>query len=262
MCSSQKVGIIAGNGNLPARLSEALSRQGFVPVIGRLGEDFSVGQAGKIINFFKSKQITQLVMVGSLSRPNWWTVRADLRGLQIISRLIFKSIGDDALLKIIRQELESEGFKICGIHEFMPELLCPEGVLGKIQPDQKINQIISDGVRVAKQHGRDDLGQAIVIDAGSGQVLAKETRSGTDALIRSVSEIKTQKILVKMCKPQQDMALDMPTIGVKTVEEAHKSGFIGIVAEAGRTLVPDHDQIIDLCNRYEIFLMVVNVNGI
>ncbi|OIN86426.1 MAG: hypothetical protein AUJ12_05615 [Alphaproteobacteria bacterium CG1_02_46_17] len=262
MCASQKVGIIAGGGDLPARLGEALSHQGYEPVIGRLGADFSVGQAGKIISFFKSQHVSRLVLVGSLSRPNWWTVRADFRGLKIISKLILKSVGDDALLKVIRRELESEGFEICGVHEFMPELLCPAGVLGSFQPDKNAEQAIVHGIRAAKQHGQDDLGQAVVVDARSGKVIAKETCSGTDALIRSVRESDVPKILVKMSKPQQDMALDMPTIGTRTIEEARKSGFIGIVAEAGATLVPEQDKIIDLCNRYEIFFKGVSADDI
>ncbi|MBE2191608.1 MAG: UDP-2,3-diacylglucosamine diphosphatase LpxI [Alphaproteobacteria bacterium] len=262
MCASQKVGIIAGSGDLPLRLKKSLDIAGLPPVIGRLGVDFSVGQAGKIISYFKSQHVTDLVLVGGLGRPNWLTLRTDWRGFCIVSKLIFKILGDDALLKIIRRELEYDGFRVRGIHEFMPELLCPKGQLGGVVPNTNLREAVKRGYLAAKAHGAADLGQSVVVNAETGDVIGVEGRAGTDALMLSVRNLSVPKILVKVAKPQQDMALDMPTIGLKTIEIAHDCRFVGIACESGVTLVPDLPDMILCCNAYGLFLWGVSSDDI
>ncbi|MCB1559004.1 MAG: UDP-2,3-diacylglucosamine diphosphatase LpxI [Alphaproteobacteria bacterium] len=248
------VGIIAGNGDLPLRLVKALERDGHGAVLLRLGVDYSVGQAGAIISFFKDKKIHDLVLVGGLARPNFLTLKVDRRGMQIVSKLLRRSLGDDALLRIIREELEADGFRVHGIHEFMPELLCPVGVLVSGKGDDFLDEFLSVGIKAAKEHGALDLGQSVILDARTGSVLAKEEKAGTNALMKSVARCEGLKVLFKASKPQQDYALDLPTIGEKTIEVAYQCGVSGIVVEAGATLIPDLDKVRSLCEAYGIFL--------
>lgn len=251
----KKIGIIAGNGDLPQLLSARLVELGYSPVLLTLGTDFSVGQAGKILAFFKDQKISDLVLVGGLSRPNWFALKMDFKGLCIVSKLFWRILGDDALLKIVRREIEREGFSVRGIQEFMPELLAPSGVMGKIRPDKDDLFSIGLGVKAVKQHGRNDKGQAVVVSGRS--VLAKEGRFGTNALMKSVGHWGQGKILVKMSKPQQDDDLDLPTIGVRTVEAAYQNGFKGIVVEAGCTLIVELDCVTHKCDELGIFLIGV-----
>lgn len=254
MRTGEKIGIIAGGGSLPVLLAGKLRREGAVAVTGLIGVDFGVGEAGKIIDFFKSQSVKKMVLVGSLRRPNWLALRTDWRGVKIISKILFRKVGDDALLKIIRRELEKEGFELLGIHELMPELLCPSGALGKTVPSEKMRHSIHKGLQAARQHGAADKGQSVIVDIVTGDVIAREGRSGTDALMRSVAGYEGQKILVKASKPQQDLALDMPTVGSGTIETARQCGFIGIVVEAGKTLIPDIDDAVILADQYGIFI--------
>ncbi|MDY0028577.1 MAG: UDP-2,3-diacylglucosamine diphosphatase LpxI [Pseudobdellovibrionaceae bacterium] len=258
--NSLKIGLIAGNGDLPARFIRALEHQGGEVVPVYLGIDYSVGQAGAIISHFKERHVTDLVMVGGLQRPNLLTLKVDKRGMQIVGKLLRRSLGDDALLRVIREELESEGFRIHGIHEFMPELLFPLGRHVVPQGWRGSDGAISSGFRAAKEHGAQDLGQSVIIDGLDGHVMAREDKRGTDYLMKSVASLEGIKILVKVSKPQQDHALDLPTIGIKTVAMAKSCGISGIVVEAGATLSPDFDAVSDSCRQQDIFLCGMGVD--
>lgn len=264
-----KIGLIAGQGSLPALLVRKWRSLGFTPVIvgldgitspelltGEISHVFSIGQAGHILDFLNQQAVTQVVMVGALKRPNFWTLRTDRVGFQIVLKLLFRRMGDDSLLKTIRREIECRGLNVVGAHEFLPEILCPAGVLGAIEPTPDEGKLIADGFSKAKAYGATDKGQSIVM-AADGRI-AYETETGTNALIRSCSGWK-DAVLVKVSKPQQDLALDMPTIGIKTVEMVHQSGFRGIVVEVGKTIIVDKQQVIEACNKVGIFLMGVEL---
>lgn len=264
-----RIGLIAGKGNLPIRLINKWREMGITPVVVRLkgitppepysseicGE-FSIGQAGHILNFFQRNNVQSIVMAGALSRPNLWTLKTDRLGLTIISKIIGRRVGDDTLLKTIRKAIESYGMNIMGAHEFMPEILAPVGVIGEITPDAKIIDIAEKGFKAAQDWGRADKGQSIIINT-ENEILY-EGRSGTNALIKSSASMPSQKILVKTSKPQQDLALDMPTIGPETVEQCARVGISGIVVEAGKTIILDMDKVVALCDQYKIFLMGMN----
>lgn len=265
MRPAQKIGLIAGQGEIPALLISRWEKQGLIPVIvaldditspdilsNRMSAVFSIGQAGHILDFFVSQGVTKLVMVGGLKRPNFWTLKTDVTGVGIILKFLFRKVGDDTLLKIIRAAIEKRGITVAGVHEFMPELLCPAGVLGNIHPTDNQNDIINKGFQSAKHHGAMDKGQSIVIDE-NGDV-AFETNAGTNALISDCAG-RTGAILVKASKPQQDMALDMPTIGVSTVECAYRAGLKGIVVEADKSIIVNRDAVVDACNKYGLFIV-------
>lgn len=262
---NQKIGLIAGQGSIPDALASRWESEGLTPVIvglkgttdisvfkNRIAAEFSIGQAGHILNFFKSHGVTKLVMVGGLQRPNFWTLRTDFVGMSIVARLLFRKMGDDSLLKFIRDEIQKYGITVVGVHEFLPEMLSPSGVLGKISPTPDDLKIIADGFRAAKIHGADDKGQSIVVNADG--VCGFEDVSGTNALINKCHGA-SGAILVKVSKPQQDLAFDMPTIGISTIEHVLKSGFKGIAVEADKTIILDREAVIKMCDDNGIFLM-------
>lgn len=260
--TDKKVGIIAGKGALPERLAARLLEKGAKPVLCRIGEDAGVGEAGKIIRYFKTRDVKTLVLVGGLQRPNLLTLRADRDGARIIAKLVCKTLfggglGDDALLKIVRAELEKNGFRIAGIHHFMPELLCPKGALGHLSPPDAHMNAIERGVSAAKELGRADVGQAVIVDAASGEILAREGKRGTDSLLRSVKTISGDKILVKVSKPEQDYDLDLPTIGPITIRLAAESGVRGIVLEAEKTLIAERGDVENLMYAYNMYVLGV-----
>ncbi len=274
MLSSQKIGLIAGQGTLPEILLAHWQQQGLTPVViglegitplsvidGHLSSVFSIGQAGHILRFLKSHGVAQLVMAGGLKRPNFWTLvcmlKIDWEGFKIISKIIFRKIGDDTLLKIIRDRIRQYGIDVVGAHEFMPEILCPAGVLGLIQPSTDQFEIVRNGFLFAKQHGKSDKGQSVVVNENG--ICGCETADGTNALIHQCKNF-SNPILVKVSKPQQDLALDMPTIGIPTVQNAKAAGFKGIAIEAGKTIILDKDEVIQQCNNAGMFMIGIEPN--
>jgi hypothetical protein len=262
---SVKIGLIAGQGALPEMLLHRWEQQGFVPVVvaldgitapdilnGRISRTFSIGQAGHILDFLTSQNVEKLVMIGSLKRPNFLTLRTDMVGLKIILKLLFRKVGDDGLLRTVRNEIESRGIKVVGAHEFLPEILCPVENLTALQPDENDWGRIRSGFDAAKNHGAADKGQSVVI-AADGQISFEGT-DGTNALISSCKG-QAFPILVKVSKPQQDLAFDMPTIGLNTIETAHKAGFKGIAIEAGKALIVNQRDVVRKSNEYGLFLV-------
>lgn len=264
-----KIGIIAGQGSIPESLVARWESQGMLPVIvglkgitspslftNRIAAEFSIGQAGHILHFLQSHGVRQLVMIGALKRPNLWTIIPDGAGFKILARLLWHhgraKLGDDGLLRFVRREIERYGIDIIGAHEFMPELLCSAGVLTRTAPDDADLQVITKGFAAAKQHGAEDKGQSIVINEAG--ICGVESSKGTNALIASCAG-QAGAILVKAAKPQQDMALDMPTIGLATVENIIRAGFKGMAVEAGKTMIVDRDSVVRLCDEHKLFLI-------
>ena len=209
-----------------------------------------------MISWLKENDVHDVVMTGALKRPEWSKLKVDPRGMKILAKILLKkSMGDDALLRTLRRELESDGFTLHGIQDFVPGLLAPGGCLGKIAPQSEDWETIRLGYNAAKELGRQDKGQSVIVQQDT--VLGLEGNEGTKSLMQKASLIKSQgrgPILVKVCKPQQDRALDMPTIGTHTVETAHEGGFAGIVVEADQTLIVDLENVIRLCDLNGIFI--------
>lgn len=207
-----------------------------------------IGEAGKIITVLRDLGFHDLVLIGSVKRPKLTSMRPDLRTAKFFAKLGLRALGDDGLLKAVRSELEEEGFIIHGIHELMPELLMPSGLVAG-SPNERQQEDIRVGLAASRKIGAEDIGQSVVVL--NGIVIGTEDEGGTNALIKRAA--KTGAILVKSSKPQQDRKLDMPTIGLETVRLCASLGYAGIAAEAGGVLVADRDDMIEAANRAGMF---------
>ena len=64
-------------------------------------------------------------------------------------------------------------------------------------------------------------------------------------------------VLFKAVKPQQDRRLDLPSIGVETIEQAAEAGLSGIGVSAGASLVIDIDALAEAAARRGLFVVGV-----
>jgi DUF1009 family protein len=264
-----RLGIIAGGGALPARLAETCRVQGrdFF-ILGFKGQTdegalrglphaFSkLGTTGASIRILKENGVDTLVMAGAIRRPSLADLKPDWRTIQFFARLGARAFGDDALLRAVVEEVEKDGFKIIGAHEVDPGLLTPVGILGKIKPTPEQQADLDTGIRMARELGRLDIGQAVVVQ--QGMALGVEAAEGTDALIDRCKIVKRRGrggVLVKSCKPQQDKRLDLPTVGLRTVRKCFEAGIEGIAVEAGASLILDRDGVIDAADRLGLFVV-------
>lgn len=260
-----KLGIIAGGGALPKKLSDLCKNKSIPFCIAGIknqtdsvkpDQEFRIGQASQIIKFFKAENVSDIVFIGAVTKPSFFTLWPDWQTFKFFVRAWIKSLGDDGLLKAARVELEKDGFSVRGIHQFLPDLLLPTGVLGASKPKNKINNDIELGLIESQKLGVEDIGQAVIVK--DGKLIAREDKRGTNVMIKKYGEAGA--ILVKTCKPQQDRDLDLPTLGLKTVEACVKQNMAGIVGHAENTLFVDQHHAIKCADENKIFIMGAVIN--
>lgn len=270
---TKKLGIIAGGGDIPKTLISRCKEQNrdyfVVAIEGNADKDLidetvphiwiRMGQAGTGFKKLAEEHVEEVVMIGTIRRPSFKDLVPDLRTTAFFAKLGIKSIGDDGILRALVKELEGDGLVVRGIQEVMPEILIKEGVLGKIKPSKQAKADIARAVEVATELGRLDVGQAVIVQ--QGLVLGVEGIEGTGELIRRCGTYQRKGeggVLVKIRKPQQDMRIDLPTIGDKTVKVAYEAGLSGIVLHAGNGLIANEEETIKLADKYGLFVMGVN----
>lgn len=260
--------IIAGGGSLPERLVRHCEEHGIRHLIvafdghtepdllaGRPHYLTRLGAAGQTIRKLKDEGFYDLVLIGKIQRPHFREIRPDLYTATFLAKAGLRALGDDGLLKAIKGELAREGFTIHGIQHFLPQITMPDGAVGAILPEPDDLRDIGIGMRAAHTLGTLDIGQAVIVH--DGLVLGVEGAEGTDELIRRCAGYRrTQRggILVKACKPQQDKDLDLPTIGVRTVDLCAEHGYRGIAAQAGNALVADIEGVGKAADRHGLFV--------
>ena len=267
--SPPKLGIIAGGGALPARLAAAAKAAGravFVVMLDGHANDptlesypqttLRLGAAAKILDAMRAEDCEDIVLAGKVARPSFSAMRPDWRATKLLMKVGMKALGDDGLLRLVGQELEREGFRLIGAHEILTDLAVEEGVLGTVQPDEQAMSDAKHGLSVARILGQADVGQGCVVQ--QGLVLALEAIEGTDEMLRRSALYKREGVggvLVKSAKPQQDKRLDLPAIGLKTIEESHKAGLRGIALLAGGTMIIDREAVLARADALGMFVV-------
>ncbi len=269
----KKLGIIAGGGGIPRKLIErclAEKRDFFVLAIeGNADKNLitddvphkwiRIGQAGTGFKKLHDEKVEEIVMIGTIKRPTIKDLVPDLRTTAFFAKVGMKSLGDDGILRALVREIEGEGMLVKGIHEVMPEILVKKGVLGKHKPDKQAMEDIRRGIEVALTLGKLDVGQAVVVQ--QGLVLGVEGIEGTDELIRRCGEYRRKGeggVLVKLRKPQQDMRVDLPTIGSRSVYRAKETGLKGIAVHAGNGLIVDEEEVIRAADKEGLFVIGID----
>jgi len=275
MADGNTLGIIAGSGNLPlavARTAQSAGRKVFVLALeGMANPDevspfphgwASLGEVGKAIKLLKEAGCSELTMAGKVPRPEFSKLKLDTRGALALPRVIAAAMkGDDALHRTIMLIFEKEGMRVIGPAEAARDLLAPEGALGVHQPGKDDDADIVHGIRVALALGALDVGQAAVVCQGF--VLAVEAAEGTDAMLTRVPLLPEavrgtpqarRGVLVKAAKPHQERRMDLPAIGVRTVELIAESGLRGVAIEAGGALIVERAAVVSAADRLGVFV--------
>jgi DUF1009 family protein len=271
-----KLGILAGSGELPLRLIEACRAQGrpyFVlafegscdpaSLTGQPHAFIRIGASGAGLKLLHDNGVEELVMAGGVRRPTLANLRPDWRATRFFIKIGIRTLtdsGDDALLRAVIGELESDGFRIVGVDSLLTDLLAPLGTLGKLAPDAAALADIKAGIAAAHGHGANDLGQAVIMR--DGIVVEREDADGTDAMIRrsAVSGTGQGAVMVKTAKPGQERRVDLPAIGVDTIANAKAAGLRGIAVEAGSCLVLGHKAVGAAADRAGLFVIGVAVS--
>jgi UDP-2,3-diacylglucosamine hydrolase len=272
-----KLGLIAGGGGLPVEIAEHCQRSGRELFVIRLrgfagtelvpyaGAEVGIAELGKCFRLLKRAGCAAVCLAGNVARPDFAALVPDLRGLAVLPGAVMAAAkGDDALLRFLVREFEKEGFRVEGAHEVMEDLTLPAGLLGTRAPGERDRADAARALEVAREIGRLDIGQAAVVCRGL--VLALEAQEGTAAMLERVGELPeairgkpgaAAGVLAKAPKPIQETRVDMPTIGLATVQAAAAAGLAGIVGEAGRLIVLDREAVIAAADDLGLFILGV-----
>jgi len=262
-----KLGLIAGNGQFPFLVIEGAHRTGAEVAVAAIREEtdpaiekiadrltwVGIGQLGKMLKFFKNEGVDKAIMAGQVKHVQIFS-RAipDVRMLKMLLRLPKRNT--DALIGAVALELASEGIELIDSTHFLKDQLPGVGTLTRRTPDDRERSDIEYGLEVAKEIGRLDLGQTIVVRDRA--CVAIEAMEGTDAVIRRAGELVRGRLtVVKIAKPDQDMRFDVPVVGVPTVQTMASAGATCLCLAAGKTLIFDRDAMIDLANKKKIALV-------
>ena len=265
----KRIGLIAGSGQFPIIFSKEAKTKGLTvyaaayrneadPIIQDYVEAIEwihLGQIKRLIRFFKKNKIYEAVMMGGIKKTRMFKdVKPDIKAISIIAGL--RHTHDDGVLSAFANALEKEGIKIKASTFLLPDLLAKEGCWTKRKPGRSEKSDIELGWSLAKEIGRLDIGQCIVV--GGGSVLAVEAIDGTDATVQRGGTLgKGTAVVVKVCKPNQDFRFDVPAVGMETIRIMHKAGARVLVVEAGKAVVFDREEMIDLANKHNISIIAV-----
>ena len=249
----ERLGLIAGNGRFPIIFADNARKLGYqVSAVAHEGETdpelanhvdrihwIKIGQLNKLIIAFKDDQVRQVVMLGGIKKTHvFTTVRPDFRTLALAARLALWK--DDDILRELAKELEKEGITICESTFGLEGILADEGPLTARVPSEKEWEDIRYGWEVAHDIGRLDIGQCVVVK--DRVVVAVEAVEGTDEAIKRGGQLaKEGAVVVKRCKPQQDLRFDLPAVGPRTIEVMASVNAAVLAIEAGRTIILDRD---------------------
>lgn len=281
--SRGRIGVIAGGGALAPAVVKTLLRNNIVPFViviageaedpsAFAGADCAVMQLeefGLLVPRLKSAGVTRLVMAGSIMRrPRLRSIRWAMSTLKLIPRVVVGiTRGDDGVLRGVVDILESNGIAVVGSHEIVPDLLAPLGNLTDAKPTPQDLRDLHAASEAAIAIGRLDIGQGAI--SIGGRAVALEGIEGTDGLLERTAGLrghgrlagKTRGVLVKRCKPQQELRTDLPAIGPETVTQAHAAGLAGIGVDTGRSFILDFDETIARANQLGLFIVGLPPHG-
>jgi hypothetical protein len=267
-----QVGLIAGSGELPVILCRDAKERGYRIIAIALDglappeiEDVAdvtrwvgIGKLGDLIDTLNAYHVTDAVMAGKVPKSLLYKTKItpDMRAMKLLFSL--KTQSDDALLRALAAELEREGIHLLDTATFSPHLLAPQGVMSARKPTKSEWKDIEYGWSIAREVGRLDIGQTVVIKDRA--VMAVEAVEGTDETIRRGGAwAREGSVVVKVSKPQQSMKLDVPVVGLTTISSMAAVKALVLAVEAGRTLMLERDSLLNAADAEGI--AVVGVNG-
>jgi len=264
-----RIGLIAGSGQFPLIFSRAAKAKNFKvyavayhneadPRLAELVDGIKwlhLGQIKRLLNFFKDHHVHQVVMMGAIKKTRMFSdVKPDTKIISLVAKM--KHTHDDSMLRAFAALLEDEGVQVRSSTFLLPELLADEGCWTKRKPSRSEKADIHLGWQLAKEMGRLDIGQCVVV--GGGSVLAVEAIEGTDATIKRGGPLGDgMAVVVKVCKPNQDDRFDIPAIGVQTIQSMIESDARALAIEAGKAVVFDREEMVVLANKHKISIVAM-----
>ena len=264
-----KQGLIAGDGTLPVKMAQYAKENGFeVVCISLSGDNVSQlkkycsrvyschpGEINKIERILKEEEIKQATFLGKVhKRVLLKLYKFDSRAIELLRSI--KRLNDDEVMLLIVREFEKAGITVLDQTIFIKNLMVPSGVLGKHKPTEAQMEDVNYGFWLAKEMGRVDVGQSVVIK--DKMIMAVEAIEGTDACIkRGAKFAKRDAAVIKVSKPKQDKRFDIPAVGMRTLRTMRRYKANLLAIEANETIIVDQEKVVKYADDHNIVIMAV-----
>ena len=217
----------------------------------------SIGQFGKIIKILKANNCKKVLFAGKVKKPNFSKLRLDLKGIYYIPRIIKSSkLGDAAILKEIIKILSKEKIKTISSLTFNPELTLKKGNYSKTKPNNVDKIDIKKAIIILNRLGKYTFSQGVVVR--DKKIVAVEGKGGTQKMLKMCKKkrYRSKGVLVKFPKKKQDLRIDLPTVGLKTLTQCKSAGLKGIVLKGRSNVFLERKQCINFANKNKMFITV------
>lgn len=267
METKRTIGLLAGGRNFPVMVARGVKEAGHRLVVANfpghtnpgvleyadVSRDMKLGKLGKLMDFLKGEGVEQVIMCGAINKSKFMDFcNFDMRALKLLFKM--KNKGDAQLLRTVSEEFAREGMEVIPAHVFQTELLTPEGVLTKRQPTPEEWEDLRFGWTMAKELGRLDVGQSMVVHAGV--VAAVEALEGTDEAIRRGTQLGGKDcVVIKVFKPGQQQRVDLPAAGLETIRTMARGKAVCLGIEAGKSLFFDREEAVREADRAGIAIV-------
>ncbi len=265
----EKIGLLAGVGRLPVECARAARAVGYEVVAVALLPDtdpeldtaanscehISIAQFDSIIQYLKQQQVTKVTMIGKVTKELLFSgPKPDARLMGLLMSL--PDHKDDTIMMMFVRELAKEGIQAFDQTMMIRPLMPHHGVISKREPTEAERQDMEFGFRIAKELGRLDIGQTVVVKDKA--VMALEAIEGTDACIRRGGELAHGgAVVAKVAKPQQDNRFDVPTVGMNTLETMASVGAKALAIEADKTLLVEREKVVRFAEEHDITIVAM-----
>lgn len=275
--TGKRVGLLAGGGQFPIEFAEAAARDGndvYCLGLGGLASEtladicysyrvVPLGRLGKAIRHFQRRNVKHVVMAGKIEKRILFTpyrvirLMPDWRTVHMWYHYVRENRKDDTILLAVIREFARDGITFESALDYAPELLVNHGFLTRRRPTGAQWEDIRFGWEIAKEMGRLDVGQTIIVNDKA--VIAVEAVEGTDECIKRAGVLCRRGgfALVKVAKPQQDMRFDVPTVGIGTLRMMHEAGGRVLAIESNKTIVLDRDEFVRLADKLGIAIVAL-----
>jgi len=262
------IGLIFGDTSFPIEILKKIKKKKIQYLIIDLSKSkkfkndkksfpLSIGQFGKIINILKQNNCKKILFAGKVNKPNFSKIKLDLKGIYYIPRIIKASkLGDAAILKEIIKILNQQSIKTISSISFNPELSLKKGNFSKIKPNKKDEKDIEKAIKTLRKLGKYNFSQGTVVR--NEKVVAIEGKGGTEKMLKKCKSKKFRNdgVLVKFPKKKQDLRIDLPTVGLKTLKQCKRAGLKGIVLKNKLNIFLDKTKCVNFANKNKIFITV------
>ena len=261
------IGLIFGETHFPIQILKKVKNKHLKYLIidltkGRFKKDkhsynVSIGQFGKIIKILKDNKCKKVLFAGKVKKPNFSKLRLDFKGLYYIPRIINSSkLGDAAILKEIIKILKQEKINTISSLTFNPELTLKKGNYSKAKPNKEDKIDIKKAIATLNRLRKYNFSQGVVVR--NRKVVAIEGKGGTQKMLKKCKskKFRGKGVLVKFPKKKQDLRIDLPTVGLKTLIQCKSAGLKGIVLKSKQNIFLERKKCISFANKNGMFLAV------